>query len=195
MKTHVQIALLVLASLYGLWVVGFIAAPRQLHTLLSSAAYDPASLSLLTALLLALAASLLLAARNPLRDAVLSAATTALLVGAVIASMLLAGDAMVLSYATVTTMIVSLAVAAFLFLSQTETFARLESQVSKSARAHTPPKVATLTTKPASATAKKPGNKTSSKKKSATKKAKKSVAKKGAGKTSSSVKRKAARSK
>ena len=73
MKTHVQIALLLLASVYGLWTVGFVAAPRQVHALLSAAAYDPATLAMLTAAMLALVVSFMLTASNPVREMVLSA--------------------------------------------------------------------------------------------------------------------------
>lgn len=126
MKTQVQIALLVAGGLYLLWGIGFMSAPQQVHHLMSAGAYDVASVAMLTSSLFAFVMLFVLAAGNPARDMVIAAATALLFLGGVTAIMMLTSEHMLIAYPTVLTMIASLVLSIFLFLSQTEALANMD---------------------------------------------------------------------
>ena len=84
MKTQVQIALLVAGGLYLLWGIGFMSAPQQVQHLMSTGAYDVASVAMLTASLFAFVMLFVLAAGNPERDMVIASATALLFLGGVL---------------------------------------------------------------------------------------------------------------
>ena len=116
MKTQLQLTLLIAAALYLAWGLGLMLAPTVTQSMISVGTHDPAVTALLGASFLGLMVSLLIAARNPVKEIVRAVAASMMLVGFTAAYFMFATKSMPLSGLTVLSLLVDLGAAAVLFL-------------------------------------------------------------------------------
>ena len=116
MKTQLQLTLLIAAALYLAWGLGLMLAPTVTQSMISSGTHDPTVTALLGASFLGLMVSLLIAARNPVKEIVRAVAASMTLVGFTGAYFMFAAHTMPLSGLTVASLLVDLGAAAILFL-------------------------------------------------------------------------------
>lgn len=116
MKTQLQLTLLIAAALYLAWGLGLMLAPTVTQSMISVGTHDPAVTALLAASFLGLMISLLIAARNPVKELVRAVAVSMALIGFTGAYFMFAAKAMPLSGLTLMSLLVDLGAAAVLFL-------------------------------------------------------------------------------
>lgn len=118
MRGHVQLALGLAALLYLVWAITFLVAPQTAHQMVNTGAYNPGMAGMFAAALFGLGAMLLIASAEP-DPGIVAAAAAALAVVALIAGyqMLIAGY-MPQKTLTVVSLLLNIAAAAYLFVTQ-----------------------------------------------------------------------------
>lgn len=177
MKNHIRASLVVISVMFLVWGVGFIMFPEVMHKALSSGTYDKATGALFAAALVGMSLTFLIVAQDPNRDVVYGLAATLGFLGIATAISMLPEGGMNTNSGTLTSLIVTVGVAIYLFVAQSEQVTASSAQRPSAAA------------KPA-VKASKPAKKKVSKNKTAKKKpAKKKVSKKKTGKKKAKKKR------
>ena len=169
MKSYIRVSLMIVSAIFALYGLGFIFFPQQVHDLLSPGAYDPAMTGLVAAFLLGMALVFLIEAQDPNSNRVYGLALALGMLGIAFLLGILNGGWIKANGSTLFGLIVTLGMAIYLFIVQSES---VTSTVSESAAK---PKAAPKKAKKKTSSAAKkatPARKKTSKKK-ARKKAKK----------------------
>ena len=170
MKNHIQASLVVVSVMFLVWGLGFIMFPQMMHETLSAGSYDPATASLFAAALLGMSLLFLISAQDPQRDVVYGLAATLGFLGIASAIGMLPEGGMHKNVGTLVSLVVTVGVAVYLFVVQSEAVVSAPSSGGGSA-------AGSARKKPAKKAKKKAAKKKTTKKKPA-KKAKKKAAKK-----------------
>jgi hypothetical protein len=133
MKTHVQLALVIVMILYLLWGLGLLVAPELAHALLSTGPYDATSTALFTAGLFAFVLVFMVAAHEPTRELVHVSATGLLFFGLTAAYLMFVNNSMPQHPGTVFSLIINLGAAGYLLMTLTDFTMRLAATPRKRA--------------------------------------------------------------
>jgi len=179
MKQHAQIALFIGALLYLVWGIALLVAPESAHGVLSKGVFDPTMTGLFAASLVGITTLFVFAGHNPTKELTAVSAVISLCLGLAMAILMGFSQAMHVSLIVVVSMVGSLSLGLYLFISQTEGMWYLSATpVAKSAGARNKKTARKSPRKPAKKTAKKRVAKKTAKKKTAKKKAAKKAKKK-----------------
>jgi lysylphosphatidylglycerol synthetase-like protein (DUF2156 family) len=171
MKSYIRSSLLIVSAVFAIYGLGFIFFPQEVHNLLSTGTYDPATASLVAASLLGLSLVLLIEAQDPNRERVYGLAAALGILGIAIILGILNNGGIKANGATLFSLIITFGTSIYLFIVQSEAAsASVGSAVSSSAPAPKAKAVKKKSKTPAKKA--KPAKKKTSKKK-AKKKAKK----------------------
>jgi len=120
MKTHIQIALVIVMILYLLWALGLLVAPEMVHTSLSTGPFDASSSAMFGAGLFAFVLVFMVAVHEPTRELVFVSATGLLFFGVTAAYQIFISKTMPQHPGTVFTLIINLGVAVYLLITLSE---------------------------------------------------------------------------
>ncbi|MHB1951894.1 MAG: hypothetical protein ACYCQK_10525 [Acidiferrobacteraceae bacterium] len=118
MKTQMQVTLLLAAAVYMGWGLSMLLAPSVAHHLLSSGPIDPVVDAMFGISLVSFAVMFLIAARDPVKEIVRAAAAAQGLIGLTAAYLLFITKTMPLGVVTMLSLLVDLAAAGVLFLTE-----------------------------------------------------------------------------
>jgi hypothetical protein len=135
MKTQVQSALMIAAVLFLVWALSLVIKPDATQALLSTSPRDPALTALFATALFAFAAVFLIASGQATRELVYASAVSLALLAIVLAYQMLIAKHTPQGAVVVFTLVVTAAVAAFLFISVTEAATRLAAKKGSGRRA------------------------------------------------------------
>ena len=127
MRNHVQGALVIAAMLYFAWGLSLLVAPQPMHALLSSEPLNAATTSMFTAGLFAFVTVFLIAAHRPERETMHAAVAGLLFYGLVAGYNVFIAGAMKTNVWTVSSVVVAVALAAYVLLGLTEAAMNLEA--------------------------------------------------------------------
>lgn len=137
MKAQAQVALVIAAVLYLGWGLALLVKPQATHALLSTALNDPAMTAMFGSAMFAFAAVFFIAWREPVREIVYASAVSLMFLGIVAGYQLLIGKHMPQNLATVMTLVLTLGISVFLFISVTEAAMNLAAGGRKGRRSTT----------------------------------------------------------
>jgi len=120
MKQHAQIALFLGALLYLVWGIALLVAPESAHGVLSKGAFDPAMTGLFAASLVGITTLFVFAGHSPTKELTAVSAVVSLCLGLAMAILMGFSHAMHVSLIVVISMLGSLSLGLYLFISQTE---------------------------------------------------------------------------
>lgn len=169
MKNHIRASLVVVSAMFLVWGVGFIMVPDVMHEALSYGNYDKATAALFAAALVGMSLTFLIVAQDPDRDVVYGLAATLGFLGIATAISMLPEGGIKTNAGTLSSLVLTIGVAIYLFVVQSEQVTASSSQ--GSAATNKPVKASKSTKK--STSKKKTAKKKPVKKKTSKKKAKK----------------------
>lgn len=120
MKSHIQIALVIVMILYLLWALGLLVAPETVHNSLSTGPFDASSSAMFGAGLFAFVLVFMVAVHEPTRELVFVSATGLLFFGLTAAYQIFISKTMPQHPVTVFTLIINLGVAVYLLITLSE---------------------------------------------------------------------------
>lgn len=120
MKFQTQVALVIAAVLFLGWGLALLIKPQAAHALLSTGPNDPAVTAMFGGALFAFAAVFSIAARETAREIVYASAVSLLFLGVVAGYQMLIGKHMPQNPATVISLVATLGISVFLFISMTD---------------------------------------------------------------------------
>jgi hypothetical protein len=168
MKNYIRASLVVVSITFLVWGLGFIMTPQTMHQALSTGTYDPATASLFAAALIGLSLLFLISAQDPQRDVVYGLAATLAFLGIAAAIGMLPEGGLHSNAGTLFSLVVTVGVATYLFVVQSEAVAVNTSRAaSTAARVSKKPVAKKTTTKKAAAKKKPAAKKKTTKKKTA----------------------------
>lgn len=133
-QAQAQVALVIAAVLFLGWGLALLIKPHATHALLSTAANDPATTAMFGGALFAFAAMFFIAWREPAREIVYASAVSLMFLGVVAGYQLLIGKHMPQNPATVITLVLTLGISVYLFISLTEAAMNLAAVARKGRR-------------------------------------------------------------
>lgn len=120
MKNHIRASLVVVSVMFLIWGLGFIMFPETMHKTLSSGTFDQATASLFAAALVGMSLLFLISAQDPNRDVVYGLAATLGFLGIASAIGMLPEGGMNTNGGTLISLIITVGVAVYLFVVQSE---------------------------------------------------------------------------
>lgn len=118
MESQIRFTLLVAAALHMGWGLALVLAPAASHNLISNGPYDPVTTAMLGATLIAVMVMLAIAAYDPEREIVRASAAALAVVGFTAAYLIFIAKEMPLAPITLVSLVVDLAAAGVLFLTE-----------------------------------------------------------------------------
>ena len=125
MRRHVQVALVIVMILYLLWGLALLVAPATFQKILSTGPYDVTTTAMFGAGLFAFAVIFVMTAHNPTYELRHAAAAGVTFFGLVAIYLMFISKTMPLSAWTVTSLIINLGAAVYLWMSLSETTMKL----------------------------------------------------------------------